>query len=95
MRLVFVAFDLMHLSGEDLRHRPLVERRAALAGLLGHGWSGAIPSASTSRAKAPSSSIERKASALRGWCRSGRASHTKAAARSLAEGPSATIGIDL
>jgi len=29
-RLVFVAFDLMQLNGEDLRFRPLVERKARL-----------------------------------------------------------------
>lgn len=32
--LQFVAFDLMHLDGEDLRQRPLSERRALLDDLL-------------------------------------------------------------
>ena len=27
-RLIFVAFDLLHLDGEDLRFRPVIERRA-------------------------------------------------------------------
>ncbi|MEQ9097431.1 MAG: DNA ligase D [Phycisphaerales bacterium] len=33
-RLVFFAFDLLHLDGHDLRKRPLVERKAELASLL-------------------------------------------------------------
>jgi ATP-dependent DNA ligase len=33
-RLVFFAFDLLHLDGEDLRGRPLLERKARLAELL-------------------------------------------------------------
>jgi bifunctional non-homologous end joining protein LigD len=33
-RLVFVAFDLLHLDGRDLRRSPLVERRAALRDLF-------------------------------------------------------------
>ena len=33
-RLVFVAFDLMHLDGTDLRKLPLVERRERLARLI-------------------------------------------------------------
>jgi bifunctional non-homologous end joining protein LigD len=36
-RLVYFAFDLLHLDGEDLAARPLVERKAALARLLGDG----------------------------------------------------------
>jgi bifunctional non-homologous end joining protein LigD len=32
--LVFFGFDLLHLDGEDLRRRPLGERRARLAGML-------------------------------------------------------------
>ncbi|MEW6630228.1 MAG: DNA ligase D [Pseudomonadota bacterium] len=34
-RFVYYAFDLMRLDGEDLRREPLVERKQALAGLLG------------------------------------------------------------
>ena len=34
-RLIFFAFDLLHLDGEDLRQRPLIERRAMLRRLLG------------------------------------------------------------
>ncbi len=33
-RLVFFAFDLLHLDGEDLRRMPLIERRAALRKLI-------------------------------------------------------------
>jgi bifunctional non-homologous end joining protein LigD len=33
-RLVYIAFDLLHLDGEDLRGRPLEERRAMLKNLL-------------------------------------------------------------
>jgi ATP-dependent DNA ligase len=34
-RLAYFAFDLLHLDGEDLRRRPLLERKAALAELIG------------------------------------------------------------
>ena len=34
-RLFFYAFDLLHLDGKDLRHHPLLERRAKLEELLG------------------------------------------------------------
>jgi bifunctional non-homologous end joining protein LigD len=33
-QLVYFAFDLLHLDGEDLARRPLVERKARLAALL-------------------------------------------------------------
>jgi DNA ligase D-like protein (predicted ligase) len=33
-RLVFFAFDLLHLDGQDLRRTPLIERRAALRKLI-------------------------------------------------------------
>ena len=33
--LVFMAFDLLHLNGKDMRQLPLVERRAALVELVG------------------------------------------------------------
>lgn len=36
-RVVLQAFDLLHLDGRDLREAPLVERKAALRGLLGDG----------------------------------------------------------
>jgi bifunctional non-homologous end joining protein LigD len=36
-RLVFFAFDLVHLDGVDLRRRPLLERREKLASLIGPG----------------------------------------------------------
>ncbi len=35
--LVYFVFDLLHLDGEDLAARPLLERKAALAKLLGDG----------------------------------------------------------
>jgi ATP-dependent DNA ligase len=34
-RLVYFGFDLIHLDGQDLRRRPLLERKASLAELLG------------------------------------------------------------
>src|SRR3954447_18671004 len=34
-RIVFVAFDLLHLDGDDLRLRPLLERRLKLEALIG------------------------------------------------------------
>jgi bifunctional non-homologous end joining protein LigD len=33
-RIVFLAFDLLHLDGQDLRRTPLIERRAALRALI-------------------------------------------------------------
>jgi bifunctional non-homologous end joining protein LigD len=33
-RIVFFAFDLLHLDGQDLRRTPLIERRAALRTLI-------------------------------------------------------------
>jgi bifunctional non-homologous end joining protein LigD len=33
-RIVFFAFDLLHLDGQDLRRTPLMERRSALRGLI-------------------------------------------------------------
>lgn len=33
-QLIFVAFDLLHLDGEDVRSKPIESRRAALADLL-------------------------------------------------------------
>jgi bifunctional non-homologous end joining protein LigD len=33
-RLVFFAFDLLHLNSQDLRRTPLIERRAALCKLI-------------------------------------------------------------
>jgi bifunctional non-homologous end joining protein LigD len=35
--LVYFAFDLLHLDGEDLLERPLLERKAALARIVGEG----------------------------------------------------------
>src|SRR4051812_27811999 len=40
-RLIFVAFELLHLDGKDLRSRPLVERKASLEALI-DGSVGAI-----------------------------------------------------
>jgi ATP-dependent DNA ligase len=37
-RLVFFAFDLLHLNGMDLRPLPLIERRAKLAELIDLCW---------------------------------------------------------
>jgi bifunctional non-homologous end joining protein LigD len=34
-KLIFYAFDLLHLDGKDLRERPLIERMAKLKALLG------------------------------------------------------------
>jgi ATP-dependent DNA ligase len=34
-RLIFVAFDLLHLDGKDLRSRPIIERKADLEALIG------------------------------------------------------------
>ncbi len=33
-RVVFFAFDLLHLEGQDLRRSPLIDRRAALRKLI-------------------------------------------------------------
>jgi DNA ligase D-like protein (predicted ligase) len=37
--LVFFLFDLLHLDGEDLMARPLIDRKARLAALLSHATS--------------------------------------------------------
>jgi len=37
--LVFFLFDLLHLDGEDVGARPLIERKARLAALLAHASS--------------------------------------------------------
>jgi bifunctional non-homologous end joining protein LigD len=34
-RLIFYAFDLLHLDSEDLRNEPLLDRRSRLRGLIG------------------------------------------------------------
>ena len=36
-RLVFIAFDLLHIDGEDMRFKPVVQRRARLSDLLVRG----------------------------------------------------------
>jgi bifunctional non-homologous end joining protein LigD len=41
-RMALYAFDLMHLDGVDLKPLPLVERKGALAKLLGHRTRGAL-----------------------------------------------------
>ena len=41
-RMVFYAFDLMHLDGADLKPLPLSERKAALAKLIGRGKRGPL-----------------------------------------------------
>ena len=41
-RIIFVAFDLMHLDGKDLRQLPTIERKAALERLLGDTFDSAI-----------------------------------------------------
>ena len=38
--LVYFVFDLLHLDGEDLPERPLLERKATLARLVGEGTGG-------------------------------------------------------
>jgi bifunctional non-homologous end joining protein LigD len=40
--IVYLAFDLVHLDGEDLAPLPLVERKARLAGLLGTRAEGVV-----------------------------------------------------
>jgi ATP-dependent DNA ligase len=42
-RLLFYAFDLLHLNGKDLRNSPLLERRAELKKLIGRKPNGPIP----------------------------------------------------
>jgi bifunctional non-homologous end joining protein LigD len=34
-RLIFVAFDLLHLDGQEMRFKPTVERKAALEAAIG------------------------------------------------------------
>ena len=53
-RLVFYAFDLLHLDGQDLRQRELLERRAMLSEVIKP--SSLFATASISRAMVPCSS---------------------------------------
>ena len=54
--LIFSAFDVLHLDGNDLRDLPLVERRARLKKLIGDEGAGAANSARSSSATLPRSS---------------------------------------
>ena len=49
--LVFFLFDLLHLDGEDLSARPLIERKERLAGLLSSGGITAALQRSPDRAR--------------------------------------------
>ena len=41
-RFVYYVFDLLHLDGRDLTNLPLIERKSALAQLLGRGKGGSV-----------------------------------------------------
>ena len=77
-RLAFVAFDLLHLDGADLRRRPLMERRTALAGSSSLA-AAQSNSARTFLVRERHSFGKSIGSAWRAWCRSGLTASTAAA----------------
>ena len=74
-RASFVAFDLLSLEGDDLRERPLEERRDALSRLVQGVASG---SAKPCQPRARSCSPMPASSASKGSCRSAPAAATAA-----------------
>lgn len=77
--LYFVAFDLLHLNGHDLRDVPLEDRREILHEVIPAGsriqFSEALPG------QAPQSITSSTMPAWRAWCRSERTAPTAAARR--------------
>ena len=70
-RFRYYLFDLLYLDGEDLRSRPLVDRKERLAALL-RGRARAAAAQRAFRARTARSCCGTPAgSASRGWCRSG------------------------
>jgi bifunctional non-homologous end joining protein LigD len=71
-RLVFFAFDLLHLDGQDLRGQPLMERRALLRKLVKQDPAPRSSSAIISRVTAPGSLRLRRSSGSRASCPRGQ-----------------------
>jgi ATP-dependent DNA ligase len=76
-RLIYVAFDLLHLDGRETRFKPTIERKAALEALIGRSG-GAIQYSEHIEGGGQASSCRRIGSASRAWCPSGRALRTAA-----------------
>ncbi|WP_246800641.1 DNA ligase [Mesorhizobium amorphae] len=75
--LAFVAFDILHLDGWDLRSLPAIERKAMLWDLVKPA-DGIINIANTSKVVAPSSMQPSTRWDWRAWCRSDAAARTPA-----------------
>jgi ATP-dependent DNA ligase len=80
-RLVFFAFDLLHLNGEDLRIRPLIERRAKLAELIDPCWT--LRYSEHFEGDGQGFVAAAVKHGLEGTCRSGREAAIAAAPRSI------------
>ncbi|GLR41187.1 hypothetical protein GCM10007880_17030 [Mesorhizobium amorphae] len=79
--LYFVAFDLLHLNGHDLRDMPPEDRREILAEMIPKA--GASNSAKLCMAMRRRSSIWSSRPGWRGWFQSGRTANTEAARRRI------------
>lgn len=77
-QLAFVAFDLLHLDGQDLRSLPLIERKARLWNVIKPAKE-SFSTATMLRAAAPHSSRPSSRWALRAWSRSDAKALTGAA----------------
>jgi hypothetical protein len=71
-RLVFFAFDLLHLDGQDLRRTPLIETRASLRKLIEPDPRPPIQFRTMSIAMAPSSLRPLQSLGWRALCLSGQ-----------------------
>ena len=69
--LVYFAFDLLELNGEDLKAEPLIERKEKLAKVIGdrQGHHAVIPNTFEGRARSSCSPSVRRA--WKGWSPSG------------------------
>ncbi|OWK20400.1 hypothetical protein AJ88_30315 [Mesorhizobium amorphae CCBAU 01583] len=79
--LYFVAFDLLHLNGHDLRDMPLEDRREILAEMIPDGV--AFNLARRFRAMQRRSSIWSTRPGSRAWFRSGKTANIEAARRRI------------
>jgi bifunctional non-homologous end joining protein LigD len=89
-RLIFYAFDLLHLNGKDLRDRPLLERRAKLKALLNKDPKSALQYSEGSPVTPPPSSRHAPSTSLRASSRNLLALVTGAAARRPGSKPNAS-----
>ena len=89
--LVYFAFDLLHLDGEDLMRLPLLERKARLEALLA-ARRPCFASAVMSSATARTSSRKGRSSASKAWSRSRSTGPTCRATAASGSRPSFSTG---